>query len=445
MNVCVIGLWHQGIVGAACLADLGCSVVAADHDTGKVDRLRDGKAPLYEPGLDALIAGGLESGRLRFSADVAGSVKGCPYVLMMFDTPVNDRDESDLSEVFATAAEIAPHLQDGVVLYVTAQVPVGSCDAIARLVAAANPPLKFGVAYSPENLRLGQAIERFRHPALPVIGADDPATLDRLEPLLAPLGVKWVRVGLRTAEMTKHALNAFLATSICFANELGNLCDEVGADGRQVAEVLRLEPRVGPKAMLFPGLGFAGGTLARDMQTLRSLGDRSGLETPLLDGAWESNGRQNRLVVRKLRKAFGDLKGVRAAVLGLTYKPETSTLRRSASLEIIADMASAGMIVAAHDPKADCGEVAARTDFRFAEDAYSAAEGADVLVLITAWPEYKSLDFARVRQRMAGALVIDTAGLLEARELERLGFTYLDIGRGRGAGTGVPGPGPSAA
>jgi UDPglucose 6-dehydrogenase len=433
MNACVIGLWHQGIVGAACLAELGVSVVAADHDAGKVERLGGGKAPLYEPGLDALIAAGLGSGRLRFSADVAASVEGCPYVLIMFDTPVNDRDESDLSEVFATAAEIAPHLQEGVVLYVTAQVPVGSCDEIARIIREASPSLKFGIAYTPENLRLGQAIERFRRPALPVIGADDPATLDRLEPLLAPLGVKWERVDLRTAEMTKHALNAFLATSICFANELGNLCDEVGADGRRVAEVLRLEPRVGPKAMLFPGLGFAGGTLARDMQTLRSLGDRTGLETPLLDGAWESNGRQNQLVARKLRKAFGDLKGVRAAVLGLTYKPDTSTLRRSASLEIIADMAAAGMIVAAHDPKADRAEVAARTDFRFAEDAYAAAEGADVLVLITPWPEYKSLDFERVRRAMSGPLVIDTAGLLDAEGLERLGFTYLDIGRGRGA------------
>lgn len=435
MDVCVIGLWHQGIVGAACLAEMGCSVVAADHDAGRIDLLSSGKAPLYEPGLDSLLAEGLASGRLRFSADVAASVRGCPFVLIMFDTPVNDRDESDLSRVFATAREIAPHLDDGVVLYVTAQVPVGSCDRIARIVAEANPSLRFGIAYSPENLRLGQAIERFRHPALPVIGSDDPATLDRLEPLLAPLGVQWARVNLRTAEMTKHALNAFLATSICFANELGNLCDEVGADGRRVAEVLRLEPRVGPKAMLIPGLGFAGGTLARDMQTLRSLGDGFGLETPLLDGAWESNGRQNRLVIRKLQKAFGTLEGVRAAVLGLTYKPDTSTLRRSASLEIIAEMAGAGMIVSAHDPKADRDEVAARTDFRFTADAYTAAQGADVLVLVTPWPEYRSLDFARVRRLMAGTLIIDTAGLLHAGELEGLGFTYLDIGRGRGAGS----------
>jgi UDPglucose 6-dehydrogenase len=438
MDVCIIGLWHQGIVGAACLADLGCNVVAADHDASKIALLNGGKAPLFEPGLDELIGKGLAVGRLRFSNEVARSVQGCPYVLIMFDTPVNDRDESDLSGVFAAAEEIAPHLEDGVVLYVTAQVPVGSCDRIARIVREGNPSLRFGIAYSPENLRLGQAIDRFLRPPLPVIGADDPATLDRLEPLLAPLGVKWVKVGLRTAEMTKHALNAFLATSIGFANELGNLCDEVGADGNRIAEVLRLEPRVGPKAMLFPGLGFAGGTLARDMQTLRSLGDRSGLETPLLDGVWTSNQQQNRLVLRKLAKAFGSLSGVPAAVLGLTYKPDTSTLRRSASLEIIADMVRAGMRVSAHDPKADRAEVAAQSDFRFVEDVYAAVEGADVLVLITAWPEYKALDFARVKSLMSGSLVIDTANMLDATVLQGLGFQYYDIGRGRGFEGGSP-------
>jgi UDPglucose 6-dehydrogenase len=428
IDVCVIGLWHQGIVGAACLADLGYSVIAADHDASKIARLNDGKAPLFEPGLNELIGKGLAAGKLRFSSDVAGSVRGCSLVLGMFDTPVNDRDESDL----------ASHLEDGVILHVTAQVPVGSCDRIAQIIREESPSLRFGIAYSPENLRLGQAIDRFRHPALPVIGADEAATLDHLERMLAPLGVAWVRVGLRTAEMTKHALNAFLATSICFANELGNLCDEVGADGQKIAEVLRLEPRIGPKAMLFPGLGFAGGTLARDMQTLRSLGDRSGLDTLLLDGAWDANRRQNQLVLRKLEKAFGSLSGIKAVVLGLTYKPDTSTLRRSAALEIIAEMVRGGMKVRAHDPRADRTEVAAQTDFQFVEDVYGAVEGADALVLITPWPEYKSLDFARVRGLMSGPVIIDTANMLDAPLLRGLGFQYWDIGRGRGHGDGRP-------
>ena len=432
-KVCVIGCWHQGVVGAACLADLGCDVLGADHDRARAESLAAGKAPLYEPGLDDLLRKGLQSGRLHFTRDVAGAVKGRPFVLLMFDTPVDENDRSDLSEIFATAAEIAPHLESGVVIWVTAQVPVGTCDRIAQAIRERNPALEFGIAYSPENLRLGQAIDRFLHPALPVIGADDPAVLDRLEKFLAPMEVRWERVNLRTAEMTKHALNAFLATSICFANELGNLCDEVGADGRRVAEVLRLEPRVGAKAMLFPGLGFSGGTLARDLQTLRGLGDQSGLETLLLDGAWESNLRQNQLVLRKLKKALGKLDGVPVAVLGLTYKPDTSALRRSAALEIIADLGREGMRVSAHDPKADRAEVAKRSGFRFCEDVYDAVKGARALVVITGWAEYKALDFGRVRKLMAGPLVIDTNNMLDAEALAKLGFTYLDIGRGRKA------------
>ena len=318
--------------------------------------MNSGKAPLFEPGLDELVQKGLRSGRLKFTADVANSVKGRRDALIMFDTPVDANDQSDLSEIFSTIAEIAPNLESDSVLYITAQVPVGTCDNIAAIIREKNPSLKFGIAYSPENLRLGQAIDRFLHPALPVIGADDARTLDRVEQLLAPLKVKWERVNLRTAEMAKHALNAFLATSVTFANELGNICDEVGADGKRLAEVLRLEERIGRKAMLFPGLGFSGGTLARDVQTLRGLGDKFGLDTLMLDGIWESNQMQNRLVIRKLKKVFGELENVPVTVLGLTYKPNTSTLRRSASLEIIYDMVAARMNVSAHDPEGrPCG------------------------------------------------------------------------------------------
>lgn len=431
--VCVLGLWHQGVVAAVCLADFGCDVVAADADGGRVEGLRAGKAPLFEPGLDELLQKGLASGRLTFTTDIAAAVRGRPYVLIMFDTPVDENDRSDLGGVFAAVDAAAPALADGVVVLVTAQVPVGTCDEIAQRIRRARPALAFGIAYMPENLRLGQAIERFRRPALPVMGSDEPATLDRLERLLAPLGAEWKRVNLRTAEMVKHALNAYLATSITFANELGNLCDEVGADGARIAEVLRMEPRIGPKAMLFPGLGFSGGTLARDLQTLRGLGDGAGIETRLLDGVWEANRAQNRLVLRKLEQAFGRLEGVPVTVLGLTYKPDTSTLRRSAALEIIGDMVRAGMRVTAHDPKADRGELAKHGGFRFVEDAYEAMKGAEALVIITAWGEYRDLDFERAAGLMERRLVIDVNNMYDAAELEKTGFTYLDVGRGRKA------------
>jgi UDPglucose 6-dehydrogenase len=431
MKLCVIGLWHQGVVAAACFADMGYDVVAADTDAKKIADLNAGKAPLFEPGLDELLKKGLGGGHLKFVADLAGAVKGRRDVLLMFDTPVDENDRSDLSGVFAAVEAMAPNLEEDTVLLVTAQVPVGTCDEIARILRERRPGLKFGITYSPENLRLGQAIERFMHPALPVIGSDDAAALDRVEQWFKPLGVKWERVNLRTGEMTKHALNAFLATSVTFANELGNLCDEVGADGQRVAQVMRLEPRVGPKAMLLPGLGFSGGTLARDVQTLRGIGDRAKLDTLMLDGLWESNRQQNRLVIRKLKKALGDVKGVPVTVLGLTYKPDTSTLRRSASLEIIADLAAAGMKVSAHDPKADRAEVAAHKEFRFCEDVYDALKGAQAAVLITGWAEYKRLDFERVKKAMARPLILDVNNMLDAERLGTLGFTYLDVGRGR--------------
>jgi UDPglucose 6-dehydrogenase len=298
-------------------------------------------------------------------------------------------------------------------------------------VTKAAPGVSATIAYQPENLRLGQAIERFKAPPLPVIGCDDPAAFERLLALLGPLAPKWHLVSLRTGEMIKHALNGFLGLSICFANELGNICDAVGADGKRVGEMLRLEPRVGTRAMLLPGLGFSGGTLARDMQTLRKLGRRYDLGTPLLDGAWAANEGQNRLVVRKLAQTIPNLAAARVAVLGLTYKPDTSTLRRSAALDVIGDLAREGVKVNAHDPRADRDEVAAYSEFTFFDDPIAAVTGADALVLMTPWADYRELDFAAVRARMANPYVLDTAGLWNGEKLAGLGFAYDEIGRGR--------------
>jgi UDPglucose 6-dehydrogenase len=433
-RLAVIGLWHQGVVGAACHADWGHDVLAADHDAAKIAKLSLGKAPLFEPGLDELLGQGVASGRLRFSTTPAQAVQNRPFVLIAFDTPVDADDQSDLTEIFQTIDEITPSLADGVVIYVTAQVPVGTCGEIANRIKRARPSLKFGIAYSPENLRLGQAIALYRKPPLPVLGSDDPWVFQLLEDLYAPCGVKWEHCSLRTAEMSKHALNGYLALSVCFANELGNLCDMVGADGHRLAEILRLEPRIGSKAMLFPGLGFSGGTLARDMQTLRGLGDKFGIETQLLDGAWNSNQQQNRLVVRQLKRHFGgSVKGRSICVLGLTYKPGTSTLRRSAALEVISELAHEGAEVSASDPKADRVELAAQRGFTFHEDALDAVRGADALVLMTPWAEFKALDFSAVRSAMRGDLVYDTANLWPADAVAAAGLRYLDIGRGRAA------------
>jgi UDPglucose 6-dehydrogenase len=434
--IAVIGLWHQGVVAAACLAQLGFTVIGADPDTVRITGLREGRAPLFEPGLDKLLAKGIAEGRLSFTTDCAAAVCDAPFVFLMFDTPVDENDQSDLTELFSTFRAIAPALAPGVVIWITAQVPVGTCDALMAAGREAGIPSTARIAYSPENLRLGQAIERFCAPPLPVMGSDDESALDELAKLLSPMTAEWYRVSLRTAEMMKHALNGFLAVSICFANELGNLCDEVGADGKRIGELLRLEPRVGSRAMLLPGLGFAGGTLARDLQTLRAIGDRAGLETPLLDGAWTSNAAQNGVVLRKLTRALHSLAGARVAVLGLTYKPDTSTLRRSASLEVIGDLIREGASVTAHDPQADRGELGGYSGFTVHEDPYAAVRGADALVLMTPWRDYSDIDFKSIRAIMKGAYVFDTAGLWDGDKLAALGFTYDDIGRGRRARAG---------
>jgi UDPglucose 6-dehydrogenase len=428
--IAIVGLWHQGVVAAAVLADLGCDVVATDADTATVRGLNAGRAPVMEPGLDALVAKGVASGRLRFVEQTQDAVMGRGLVMVMHDTPVDADDRSDLTPVFDACRAMAAHLDDGTVVLVTAQVPVGTCDQLAAAIREEAPGADFHIAYAPENLRLGQAIELFRKPALPVLGADDEAALDALEESLSVLEADWSRVSLRTGEMVKHALNAYLATTITFGNELGNLCDEVGADGMTVAEALRREPRVGPKAMLLPGLGFAGGTLARDIQTLRKLGNDRDVPTPLLDGVMTSNRNQNSIVVKRLLGLFGDLDGRRIAVLGLTYKPDTSTLRRSVALEIIDDITSAGGQVVAHDPGADPAELSANASFEFTQDVYEAVRDAEALVLITGWATYRDLDFGRINSLMARPYLLDPGNFLDGENLKERGFTYRGTGRG---------------
>ncbi len=434
MQVLVIGLWHQGVVGAGCLAKLGHRVEAYDLDAERRALLRAGQQPVFEPGLAELLREQQDAGRLVWLSDLREAASP-DIAVLMHDTPVNDRDESDPACVFEAANALAPVLRRDTVVYVTAQVPVGTCDALYVVLKSARADWEGGIVYSPENLRLGQAIERFLNPPLPVLGSDKAQAIEKVAALW-PEDVRWDRVTLRTAEMVKHALNTFLATTITFANELGNLCDEIGADGYRIAEILRREPRVGPKAMLFPGLGFAGGTLARDVQTLRALGDRSKLNTPFLDGLWEANAVQNTMVLRKLKSALGaSLANRRVAILGLTYKPDTSTLRRSASVELAEALHREGAVVAASDPRADCEEVGALRDIEFHEQPEAAARGADAVVLMTPWAVYRSLDLAALRALTRGDVLIDTAPIWNAERAEAAGWTYLDIGRGRKAST----------
>ena len=431
-KACVIGIWHLGAVTSACLADLGYDVVGVDKDPAKVAALNQGQAPIYEPGLDDLLASNLAAGRLRYTTDLEDAVRGAGYALITHDTPVDEQDEIDCSPIYETVEGLARCLESGATVVVSSQVPVGTCQALADTIHRANPSLDFGLACVPENLRLGQAIVRFKRPDMLVIGADTAATLARVERLFSPIEAPKVAVDLRTAEMTKHAINAYLALCISFANELANLSDLVGADAVKVVEALRLEGRVSPRAPLLPGLGFAGGTLARDMKVLRRLGAEHGFEAPLVNGILRTNELQNRMVVRRIEQHYGSLDGLTAGVLGLTYKPGTSTLRRSAAIEMIEAMAAAGARVKAYDPKADPAEVAAHLgSFTRCDSPYEAAEGSDALVLVTPWPEFKALDYARLRAAMRKPYFLDAQNLLDAEQMAEMGFLYQGVGRGR--------------
>lgn len=428
-SICTLGLWHLGSVASACLAELGYPVVGYDPDAQRTADLNAARPPLFEPGLAELLAKNIKAGRLRFTADLAEAVQDADFLLLTYDTPVNDEDEVDLTGVLTTVMEMAPHLKKGAMLVVSSQVPVGTCEEMATLIRGAAPGLDCGIAYVPENLRLGKAIACFMKPDLIVIGADSEATLEKVESLLSVLPAPRVRTNLRTAEMIKHAINTFLATSISFGNEIANLCDEVGADALTLAEALRLDERIGPKLPLRPGLGFSGGTLARDLKALKRLAARSGVTPHLIDAVLRVNQQQNGVVARKLKKVYDTLAGLEVGVLGLTYKPGTSTLRRSAALEIIGDLVSQGAVVKAHDPKVDQRQIGPDGGFQLCDDPYSAAQGSDALVFITEWPEFHDLDFPRIRSLMRRPVLIDARNMFSDRPLAAMGFAYHGIGR----------------
>ena len=429
-RICVIGTWHLGSVMSACFADLGYTVVGADQNTRSIEVLNKGIPPLFEPGLEELINKNIKANRLSYTTHLADAVQDCNHVLITYDTPVNENDEVDLSGIFATVKEIAKHLENNSVITISSQVPIGTCEQIKAKIQKLNPALDFDIAYSPENLRLGQAIERFLNPDRIVIGAENDATLEKVEKLFSVINAPIMRMNLKTAEMTKHAINAFLATSISFANEIGNLCDEMGADASKLAQALATDMRIGPHLPLSPGLAFGGGTLARDLKILQDLGDRLNYQTWLIDGVMQVNEQQKKLVIRKLEKIYGSVGKLTVGVLGLAYKAGTSTLRRSTALEIIDRLVYGGASVKAYDPKVDIEEVKTHREFEFCEDPYQTATNSDALVIATDWPEFRELDFDLIKSVMKKPVLIDAKNMLDGRPLLAKGFFYSGVGTG---------------
>lgn len=424
MKVGVLGLWHLGCVTSACLAKLGYQVIGFDQDHTVIDNLRLVKAPISEPGLDELIKINLDSKRLQFTTNVEDTIRNSSYVLLTIDTPVDDKDRVDLTSVYDAINDIAKFAEDNITIIVQSQVPVGTCDDFIKIIRGKRPELKFGLGYCPENLRLGKAIEIFEKPDRIIIGANDEDTTNKIEAFFNVINCPKIKMDLKSAEMTKHAINAFLATCISFINWIGNVCDEVGADSKKVSEGLMSESRIGRNLPLRAGLGFSGGTLGRDLRILTKLGQDLDIQPDLIESVLKTNHEQNIKVIKKLLKIFSSLEGLTIGILGLTYKAGTNTLRRSTALEIIEELLHLKTTVNAYDPAISYVDSITNEKFRLLDSAYSVAEDSNALLIFTEWPEFKKLDYRKIHAKMKNPIVIDMKNFLDGNILENLGFKY---------------------
>jgi UDPglucose 6-dehydrogenase len=420
-RLAVVGNWHQSSVLCACFAELGHGVVGI-ADGPALSGLRLGRAPVHEAGLDDLLGRMIAAGRLHFTESYEEGMRGAEFVFISIDTPVGPDDESDLEPIWRAVENIASLAAPGLVVVVTAQVPVGTSGQISRRL-----PNAVRVAYVPEFLQLGTALETFRTADRFVIGADDTGTAKKLEAIYKPLQRPILLTDVRSAEMGKHASNAWLATSISFINQIADLCEQTDADVTEVATIMKLDRRIGPNAFLSAGLGYAGGTLGREVRSLQSLGTSRGVATDLFDAVDSINRRRIEHVMARLHSVEPNLANAAIAVFGLTYKAGTSTLRRSASLSLIRLLATAGARVSAYDPLARLDESSDLPRFTFYREPYEALQQASAVVLMTSWPTALPID--RAAQLMARPLVIDTGNHLDRDKALAAGLDYYGIGR----------------
>jgi UDPglucose 6-dehydrogenase len=421
--IAVVGMWHLGPVTAACLASVGHTVIGIDEDPGIVKALAQAVPPVAEPELAAMIGRECAAGRLRFSARLE-DVAACSVVWIAYDTPVDENDVADVEFVHGQALRVLEHVGDGTVFVISSQMPVGSVARLEREFAPDAPGRGVRFACAPENLRLGKALEVFLRPDRVVLGIRDQTARSALETVYAPFTdrIEWMSV--ESAEMTKHAINAFLATSVCFINELATLCEATGADALEVERGLKTDQRIGQKAYLHAGGAIGGGTLARDIGFLRSLGQKAVTPLPLIDGVHTSNENHKMWLRRKISEVFGELRGRTVAILGLTYKPGTNTLRRSSAVEIAGWLNRAGAKVRAFDPQVAQLPEALQPVMSLGSDIAETLCDADALVVMTPWPEFHALDPA-----LAPPVVFDAARFLERMLALRPGIRYYSIGR----------------
>ena len=435
MRIAMVGSGYVGLVSGTCFADFGHSVVCVDKDAGKIDLLKAGRMPIYEPGLDALVADNVRHGRLSFSTEIAEAVAEADAVFIAVGTPSRRGDGfADLSYVFAAAREIARAVSGFTVVVTKSTVPVGTGDEVERIIRETNPEADVAVVSNPEFLREGAAIEDFKRPDRIVIGADDARGAAVMDEVYRPLYLNAAPIlytDRRTAELTKYAANAFLATKITFINEIADLCEQVGANVQQVARGIGLDNRIGSK-FLHAGPGYGGSCFPKDTLALVKTAQDAGTPVRLVETVVAVNDSRKRAMARKVIMACGgSVRGKTVAILGLTFKPNTDDMRDAPALSIITGLQDGGATIRAYDPE---GMEAARpllSDVTYTADAYDCAEGADAVVIVTEWNAFRALDLTRLRAVMATPVMVDLRNVYAAEDLRRRGFDYTGIGQSR--------------
>lgn len=427
MRVAVVGLWHLGCVYAACLSQAGDTVLAYDSDPKTINALQQGKPPIFEPGLEDLVQSGLKNNTLQFTHDAA-LLKTANIIWVTIDTPVDDNDKADVDFVRGEIEKIVPHVASESLIIISSQVPVGTTGKLQKWCDENYADKKITFACMPENLRLGNAIKVFTHPDRIVIGLDNHHYKSQLEALLKPFSTNLIWMSVISAEMTKHAINAFLAVSVTFINEIATLCETVGADSREVEQGLKSEERIGPKAYLRPGDAIAGGTLMRDINFLTQLGEQQNRDTFLMSAILESNHYHKQWACRKVSTLFNNLSGKKIAMLGLTYKAGTDTLRRSTAVETCEWLHQQGVHVTAYDPT--ISELP--TEFSHFIELHSsmqkAMETADAVIISTAWPQFRELTAEDCLGNLKRNLIIDPSGFIAKNVGQDERIEYYSVG-----------------
>lgn len=422
----VIGLWHLGCIVSASWSKLGYQVTGFDYDEPRIKNLQKGIPPIFEPNLTDLIKERIENNSLHFSHDVK-SLSECDFIFLCYDTPVRDDDSSDTSILEKSVDDAKRVMKNGSILIVSSQSPVGYCSVLREKMKEFNNTLD--LAYSPENLRLGEAINCYLNPGRIILGTADKETETRCSRLFSKITNEIIKMNLESAEMVKHGINSFLSMSIVYTNHLADVCEEKGARIEDVVKGIKSDIRIGQKAYLSPGIGFSGGTLGRDLKVLDSVNASSKGFAKLFGIVHELNSERKFAILNKTEKILNGIEGKSLSILGLTYKPGTSTLRRSLPLEIVDLFLSKKAMIKVYDPKADYSELDYTPKFEISKNIEEISKNSDILILLTEWEEFKHFDWSTVISSMHNKIFFDTKNVLDELEMKTFGFNYYSIGR----------------